>query len=78
MCGGVSMDPVISIGVQMGRGVAQNEAHWTTDREVPSMIPAGTWVLLFSVSLNQWCILNQVPLEGATLLVFNFPTIMEV
>ena len=29
---------------------------------------------LFSfLSFNQWCILNQVPRGGATLLVFNFP-----
>ena len=30
--------------------------------------------LLFPFSLNQWCVLNQVPRVGATLLSFNFPT----
>ena len=51
--------------------VAQLVAHQTSDREVLSLIPAGSWSfsLLFSFqSLNQWRVLNQVPI----LLVFNF------
>ena len=62
--------------------VAQAVAHQTTDRKVASSIPAaaGSWAFtlvylyLFSIlSFYQWCVLNQVPHGGATLLVFNFP-----
>ena len=40
-----------------------------------SLILAGSWGFsIFSfLSLNQWCVLNQVPCGGATLLIFNFP-----
>ena len=56
--------------------VAQVVGHRTTDREVLSLIPAGSWAFFFSflaISLNQWWVLNQVPHGGATLLIFNFP-----
>ena len=53
-------------------------AHRTTDREVQGSIPTGSWAFfLLSLSLlfpfssvNQWCVLNQVPRGGATLLLF--------
>ena len=47
----------------------------TTDREVPSLIPAGCWPFYFSFfrSLTQWCFLHQIPHVGATLLLFNYP-----
>ena len=55
--------------------VAQVVAHRTRDREVPGSIPTESWVFsrlfLFSfVSVNQWCVLNQVARGGATLLLF--------
>ena len=52
--------------------VAQVVAHRSTDREVQSSIPLG-WELGFFLSLNQWCVLNQIPHEGATLLFYNYP-----
>ena len=50
--------------------VAQVVAHRTTDREVQGSISLGAGLFsLFSFSsVNQWCVLNQVPHEGATLL----------
>ena len=54
--------------------VPQVVAHQTTDREVSSSIPTGSWafsLIFFLQSLNQWCVLNQVPRGGATLLIFQ-------
>ena len=44
-------------------------AHRTTDRELPSSNPTESWAFfLFSfLSLNLWCVINQVPLGGAIL-----------
>ena len=55
--------------------VARLVTHQTMDREVPGSIPTGSWFislyfflpLLFS-SVNQWCVLDQVPSKVATLL----------
>ena len=57
-------------------GLAEVVACRTTDREFPSLFPTGSWAFFFSslsfLSLYQWCVLNQVPRGGATLLIFNF------
>ena len=52
--------------------VAQVVAHQTTDREVPGLIPTGSWAfsLVSFSSVNEWRVLNQVPRGGATLLLF--------
>ena len=61
--------------------VAQEVAHRTTNQEVPSSIPTGNWAFFFSslsyLSLNQWCILKQVPRGGASQLIINFTTKMK-
>ena len=47
-------------------------AHWTTDVEVLTLIPVGSWAFFTSLSyLNQWCVLNQVHRGGGTLLIFQ-------
>ena len=52
--------------------VAQVVAHWTTDVEVLTSIPVGSWAFFTSLSyLNQWCVLNQVHRGGGTLLIFE-------
>ena len=53
--------------------VAQAVAHWTTEGpRFKSRWELGFFLFSF-LSFNQWCVLNQVPHGGATLLVFNFP-----
>ena len=51
--------------------VVQVVAHQTTDREVPGSIPAGS-LAFFSSLTCQKCVLNQVPREGETQLIFLY------
>ena len=56
--------------------VAQVVAHLTMGQEVQGSNPSGSWAfsLISFSSVNQWCILYQIPQGGATQLILQiFP-----
>ena len=56
------------------RAVVVAQAHRKTDQDVPSLIPVGSWAFFSSLFyLNQWCVLNEGPRGGATVLIFQLP-----
>ena len=54
--------------LSLGSSCSTAIEHMLHDREVMGSNPVGCWV--FSSLPYQWCILNQVPHGGATLLIF--------
>ena len=55
--------------------VAQAVAHWTMDREVRGLNPAGSWAFFSSLlyPIFQSVVCPKSGHGGATLVVFNFP-----
>ena len=57
--------------VALGHGGTLVVAHRITDQEFLGLSPAGSWAFISSLS-DQKCVLNQVPCEGASILIFLY------
>ena len=68
------IDIVKSWTVVVAQVIAHQSDYGIRGREFNSHWELVLFLLFSFLSLNQWCVLKQVPHGGATLLMFNFPT----